>query len=101
MTTSSLYTTHTIICKVSQSSSEFQKQIQPQRPCRFWNASQRRAPIARWVKKKAGIEYPFEHGEVIHYTLEGNINTPSPYKDTGVLPNSVAVEEGNRLGILP
>jgi hypothetical protein len=29
------------------------------------------------------------------------INTPSHYKNSGVLPNSVAVEEGNRSGILP
>jgi hypothetical protein len=43
-------------------SSEFQTQIpQPQRPGRLSNASQRRAPI----DKKAAIEYPFEHGEVI------------------------------------
>ena len=27
--------------------------------------------IGRWVKKKADIEYPFEHGEVINYTLDG------------------------------
>ena len=52
-------------------SSEFQTQIQPQRPGRFSNASQRRAPIGRWVKNKADIEYPFEHGEVINYTLDG------------------------------
>ena len=50
-------------------------------------------------KKKADIEYPFEHGEVINYTLDGGIYTPSHYKDTGVLPNSVAGEEGNRSGI--
>ena len=61
MTTSSLYSTHTIICKVPQLSSEFQTQTQPQRPERFSNASQRRADI----------EYPFEHGEVINYTLDG------------------------------
>ena len=31
-----------------------------------------RAPIGRWVKiKKADTEYPFEHGEVINYTLDG------------------------------
>jgi hypothetical protein len=29
------------------------------------------------------------------------INIPSHYKDTGVLPNSVAGEEGNRSGISP
>jgi hypothetical protein len=33
---------------------------------------QRRAPIGRWVKiKTSDIEYPFEHGEVINYTLDG------------------------------
>ena len=38
----------------------------------FSNALQRRAPIGRWVKiKKADTEYPFEHGEVINYTLDG------------------------------
>ena len=60
------------ICKVPQSSSEFQTQIQPQRPGRFSNALQRRAPIGRWVKqKKADIENPFEDDEVINYTLHG------------------------------
>jgi hypothetical protein len=57
---------HPLICKVPQSSSEFQKQIQAQRPGRFSNALQRSAPIGRWVKKR-----PFEHGEVINYTLDG------------------------------
>jgi hypothetical protein len=70
MTTSSIYPTHTIICKVPQSSSEFQTQIQAQRPGRFPNASQRKAPIGRWVRK-ADLEYPFEHGDVINYTLDG------------------------------
>ena len=66
MTTSSLYPTYTIIiCKVPQLSSEFQTQIQPQRPGRFSNALQRRAPNGRC------IEYSFEHGEVINYTLDG------------------------------
>ena len=34
---------------------------------------QRSATFGRWVKKKADekAEYPFEHGEVIHYTLDG------------------------------
>jgi hypothetical protein len=71
MTSSTLYLTHTIICKVLQSSSEFQTQIRQQRPWRFSNASQRRTSIGRWVKKRADIEYPFEHGEVINYTLDG------------------------------
>ena len=34
------------------------------------------------VKKNMDIEYPFEHGKCII--------TPSHYKDTGILPNSVA-----------
>ena len=72
MTTSSLYPTHTIICKVPQSSSEFQTQIQPQRPGRFSNASQRRAPIGSFLNfLKQTFNIPFEHGEVINYTLEG------------------------------
>jgi hypothetical protein len=47
MITPSKYPTHTIICKVPQSSSEFQAQIQPQRPRRFSSASQRRTPFGR------------------------------------------------------
>ena len=73
MTTSSLYPTHTGRRKVLQSSSEFQTRIQLQRPGRFSNASQTRAPIGRWIQKKkkeADIEYPFEPGEVINYTLD-------------------------------
>ena len=66
-----LCTHYTIICKVPQSSSKFQTDIQPQRPGRFSNASQRRAPVGRWVKKKADIEYPFEHSEVSNYTFDG------------------------------
>ena len=59
------------ICKVPQLSST---QFQPQRPGRLTNASQRRAPIGRWVYVvffKADVEYPVEHGEVINYTLDG------------------------------
>ena len=52
---SSLYPTHTIICKVPQSSSEFQTQIQPQRPGRFSNALQRMAPIGGWVKNETAM----------------------------------------------
>ena len=58
-TTSSQYPTHTSICKVPQFSSEFQTQIQPQRPRRFSSASQ------------ADIEYPFDYGEVNNYTVDG------------------------------
>jgi hypothetical protein len=69
MTTYSLYPTPTIICEVNQSSSEFQIQVQPQRPGRFFEASQRRALIGRWVKiEQVNIEYPFVHGEVINYS---------------------------------
>jgi hypothetical protein len=64
MTTSSLYPTHTIICKAPQLSSEFNHKDQGG----FSNALQRRVPIGRWVKK-TDIEYPFEHGEV-NYTLD-------------------------------
>ena len=39
---------------------------------RFNNASQRKAHIGRWgKKKKIDNEYPFEHGEVINYTVDG------------------------------
>ena len=48
MTTSSLYPTDIIICKIRQWSSEFQTQILPRNPGRFSNASQRRAPVGRW-----------------------------------------------------
>jgi hypothetical protein len=66
-----LYPTHTIIYKVPQSSSEFQTQIQLQRQGRFPNASSRRAPIGRWENKNnSDIDYPFEDGEVINYTLD-------------------------------
>ena len=55
----------------------------------FPNASQRSAPIGRWVKQ---TDIPFEHGILLHFGWY--INTPSHYKDTGVriLPNSVAGE---------
>jgi hypothetical protein len=51
--------------------SEFQTQIQPQTPGRFSQASQSSAPIGRWVTKQTYVEYPFEHGEVDNYTLDG------------------------------
>jgi hypothetical protein len=40
----------------------FKHRFKPQRTERFSNASQRRAAIGR---KKADVELPFEHGEVI------------------------------------
>ena len=99
MTTSSLYPTHTIIWKVPHSSSEFPTLIQPQRPGRFSNASQRREPIGRWVQIKMNIKYPFEHSLVINYTLDGVSIHPVTTKIVGMLPNSVDGEEGNRSGI--
>jgi hypothetical protein len=64
----------------------------------FSNALQRWALVGRWVKK-ADIEYSFAHGEVI-LSLDG-VSIHLHYKDTGVLPNSVAREEGNCSGISP
>ena len=75
------YPIPTIICKVPQSSNTFQAQIQ--RPGRFFNASQRRAPIGR---KKVDIEYTIEQGEVINYTLDGvSINTVTTKIQVSVL----------------
>ena len=57
-------------------------------------------PIGRFLKQ---TEYPFEHGEVINYTLDGvsvhSVTTNIQMSDTGILPNSVAGEEGNCSGI--
>jgi hypothetical protein len=47
------------------------KQIQPQRPGRFSNALQRWARLFWYVFVVADIEYPFEYGDVINYTLDG------------------------------
>ena len=41
--------------------------------------------------KKTDIEYPFEHGEVINYTLDG-VSIHPVTKVTGALPNSVVGE---------
>ena len=49
---------------------------------------------------KADIEYPFVHGEVNNYILDG-VSIRRQYKDTGVLPNSVAREKGKCSGISP
>ena len=46
---------------------------------------------------RADIEYAFEHGEVMNYTLDG----VSIHPDAGVLPNSVAGKKGKRSGISP
>ena len=86
MTNSSLYPTHTIICKAPQNF----------KPGRFSNALQRRVPIDRWVKthlKKAQLPLI-----LVYHVINKYINTPSHYKDTCVLPNSVAGEEGNCQG---
>jgi hypothetical protein len=34
-------------------------------------------PIGRWVGEKNGIEYAFEHGEIIIYTLDGVSRHPA------------------------
>jgi hypothetical protein len=53
-------------------------------------ASQRRAPIGRCVKnKKANAEYPFGHGEVINYTLDGVSIHPVTI---GIFPNFQRME---------
>jgi hypothetical protein len=51
--------------------------------------------------KKADAEYPFEHGKVNILGFEWSIGTPSHYKYTGVLPNSVSGEEENFSEISP
>ena len=66
-----LYPSHAIICKVPQSSSEFQTQIQPQWTGRFSMSRKEGHLLVDGYKKKADIEYPFEDGEVINYTLDG------------------------------
>jgi hypothetical protein len=64
-TTPSLDTTHTIICKVSQSSSTYHSQIQPQRPEVFqWIT--KKSIDWQMYKNKTDAEYPFEHGDVIN-----------------------------------
>ena len=73
MTTSSLYPTLTIICKVPQSSSEFQTQIQPK--------------VFQCLK--FDIEHYFEHGEIINYTLDGVSIHPVTTKIQASFLNSV------------
>jgi hypothetical protein len=90
MTTSSLYFTHAIICKVPQSSSEFQ--TQPQKPGRFSNASQRKDLLV--------VKIPVRMVKLL-ITLYGVSIHPVTYKDTGILPNYFVGEEGNRSGISP
>ena len=51
--------------------------------------------------KKADIEYPFEHGEVLNYTLDGVSIHPVTTKIQASFFNSVAGEEGNRSRISP
>ena len=51
--------------------------------------------------KKADIDYPFEHGEVINYTLDGVSIHPVTTKIQVSFPNSVIGFEGNRSGISP
>ena len=71
-----LYPTHIIFCKVPQSSSEYQTQIKPQRPGRFSNTSQRRAPIGRLVQiKKQTLNIPLSMVKLLHFGW--CVNTPS------------------------
>ena len=56
---------------------EFQTQIQPQRPGRFSNASQRRAPIGRLFKKGHWISLWTWSSYTLHFGWW--INTPSHY----------------------
>jgi hypothetical protein len=65
----------------------------------FSNGSQRRAPISKWVKKD--IEYPFEHGAFVNYTLDSLSIHPVTTKIQTPFPNSVAGDEGNHSGISP
>ena len=83
MTTSSLYPTHTINGPpVEQCISNTD------------STTKTREGFQSLVKmdknKKADIEYPSEHNEVINYIL-----AHSYYKDTGDIPNSVSREDGN------
>ena len=64
MTITSLYNTHTIICKVPQSSSEFQTLIQPQRPVRFSNAS-----------KEGHLLLDWETAQGFHHEANGDFKT--------------------------
>ena len=60
-----LCTPHIEFCKVHKSSSEFQTQIQPQRPVRFSMPSKEGNLLVDDDdddNKKTDIEYPFEHG---------------------------------------
>jgi hypothetical protein len=47
------------------------------------------------------LKIPFDYGIVINYALDGYTWTPSHYKDTGVLSNSVVREEGHFSEISP
>ncbi|KAK6315702.1 hypothetical protein J4Q44_G00132260 [Coregonus suidteri] len=87
MTTPSLYPTHTIICKVPKSSSEFQAQI-PFATHWFSYGSQRRAPIGRWCS------YSF-------YTLDGVSIHPVTTMIQSPFLTQLPAEEGNRSGISP
>ena len=51
------------------------------------------------ARKEGDIEYPFEHGEVVNYTLDGVSIHPVTTKIQASF--SVAGEEGNRSVISP
>jgi hypothetical protein len=52
-------------------------------------------------KNKVNIEYPFEHSDVINYTLDGVSIHPVTTKIQASFLNSVAGEEGNSSGVSP
>ena len=57
--------------------------------------------LVDWYKLKTDIEYPFEHGEVIHYTLDGVSIHPVTTKIQASFLNSITGEEGNCSGVSP
>ena len=65
---------------------------------RFSKASQTRTPIGRWVKEKADIEYPFEHGEVINNTLDGVSIHPVTTKIQASFLNQLPERKDTTLG---
>jgi hypothetical protein len=76
------------------------KQIQPQRPGRFSNALPRRATIGRWVQKQT-LNITLSTVKLLMTLWMVYQYTKSLQKDTGILLNSVAGDEGNRSGALP
>jgi hypothetical protein len=82
----------------------FQTKIQPQRPGGFSIASQR-APIGRLVniflKQTLNIPLSIVKLLITLWMVYQHTQSLQRYKDTGILPDSVAGEEENRSGISP